>query len=75
MGVVISRSRGQLVIKKIGGSVLVLLCLELSLFPTIMASKRVAVVIYYSISLVERHCNKTTPSESKYFLLSKDKIY
>ena len=48
MGVVISRSRGQLVI---GGSVLVvyyillvLLCLELCLFLTIMSSKRVAVV-------------------------------
>ena len=52
MGVVISRSRGQLVIKKIKGSVLVvyyflllvLLCLELCLFLTIMSSKRVAVV-------------------------------
>ena len=48
MGVVISRSRGQLVIKKIRGSILVvfcfLLCLSLCLFLTIMASKRVAVV-------------------------------
>ena len=49
MGVVISRSRsrGQLVIKKIRGSVLVVFCfllLLLCLFLTIMASKRVAVV-------------------------------
>ena len=52
MGVVINRSRGQCVIKKIKGSVLVvycflflvLLCLELSLFLAIMSSKRVAVV-------------------------------